>query len=157
MAHGLLCTFEPETKFHMHTCIPRQIKSVSHLKQESDVAAELVVAHVLLGAPAAAARLLHGAAQSGGSGSADSSAANGQQRPEATAGEVLAYVRGASSEGDADLLPGLVVFTEAWLARVCPQNHSQLLRRGCVNEFSALSPSHPAPCCLHKCMVCMGV
>lgn len=36
----------------------------------------------------------------------------------AAAAEVLAYVRAVSPEGGRDLLPGLVAFTETWLARV---------------------------------------
>jgi len=92
--------------------------SIYAVRQVGDVAAELVVSHVLLGAPQAAARLLQAAVQPPGGGGGGGSGRQQQQRPEATAGEVLAYVRGASPEGDADLLPGLVAFTETWLARV---------------------------------------
>jgi hypothetical protein len=35
--------------------------------------------------------------------------------------EVLAYVREVSPQGDKDLLPGLVQFTEGWLEKV--QHH----------------------------------
>ena len=55
--------------------------------------------------------------------------------------QVLAFVRGSSPQGDADLLPGMVAFTEAWLARVSRKHHHRELHWGGCSAVHCL-PNH---------------
>jgi hypothetical protein len=74
------------------------------------VVAELLVAKVLLGAPAAAERLLSAEQR------APRGAADGGEAVAAPRQEVAAFVRDHAADRGADPLPGLVLFTEHWLA-----------------------------------------
>ena len=91
--------------------------------------AEILVAKVLLGAPVAAERLL-AADQRQARGPAESSAEAAVAAPRR---EVAAFVRDHAAERGADALPGLVLFTEHWLAEVpaapCLAGVLPLLRR----------------------------
>ncbi|KAK9818230.1 hypothetical protein WJX72_009142 [[Myrmecia] bisecta] len=59
-------------------------------------------------------------ARNGGANSADDGSGNGRTRGSSLPAhaEALSFIRANSPEGDADLLPGLCIFTERWLARV---------------------------------------
>jgi len=107
------------------------------------VVAELLVAKVLLGAPVAAEGLLAAdQRQARGGGPADGGAA--EEAVAAPRREVAAFVRDHAAERGADALPGLVLFTEHWLAEVpahvslCPL----ILRRS--------SRGNDAPCAAHN-------
>ncbi len=80
--------------------------------------AELLVAKVLLGAPVAAERLLAADQRQGlRGGPADGGGAEGEAVA-APRREVTAFVHDHAAERGADALPGLVLFTEHWLAEV---------------------------------------